>query len=201
MRLNVMAITLLFACQPEPDPPPVPGAMDVGTETLVQVEGHPVTRKMLDVSLSHGPEAQRQRIKDDIEEQKNLLETLAYAELLYHKAIDAKLHEDPDVLDAMAVAQREIMANIMIEKLAADRITAAEVQARYDALGSRLNRPNVRIHHILVEREDKAKALVEQLQAGTLDFLDAAKRHSIDSGVAEHGGDLGWTIRPPIREL
>lgn len=201
MRPNVMAIALLCACTPEPPPTPVPGTMDIGDQVLVTVDGHPVTRKMLDVSLSHGPETQRDAIRNDPDEQRKLLETLAYAELLYHRAVEANVHDDPAVLDAMALAQREIMANIMIEKIAAEKITDEAVQQRYEALGSRLDRPNARVHHILVEREDQAKDLVKAIKAGEVDFLDAARDNSIDTGIETHGGDLGWTVRPPIREL
>jgi peptidyl-prolyl cis-trans isomerase C len=48
----------------------------------------------------------------------------------------------------------------------------------------------VRARHILVESEDEAKAILEQLKGGA-DFATVAKEKSKDPGAAE-GGDLGY---------
>jgi peptidyl-prolyl cis-trans isomerase C len=48
----------------------------------------------------------------------------------------------------------------------------------------------VRARHILVDNEDEAKAIVDQLRAGG-DFAAIAKEKSKDPGGAE-GGDLGY---------
>ena len=48
----------------------------------------------------------------------------------------------------------------------------------------------VRARHILVENEDEAKALLDQLKGGA-DFATLAKEKSKDPGAAE-GGDLGY---------
>jgi peptidyl-prolyl cis-trans isomerase C len=48
----------------------------------------------------------------------------------------------------------------------------------------------VRARHILVDNEDEAKAIVEQIKAGG-DFAAIAKEKSKDPGAAE-GGDLGY---------
>ncbi len=48
----------------------------------------------------------------------------------------------------------------------------------------------MRARHILVETEDEAKAILEQLKAGA-DFATLAKEKSKDPGAAD-GGDLGY---------
>jgi peptidyl-prolyl cis-trans isomerase C len=48
----------------------------------------------------------------------------------------------------------------------------------------------VRARHILVENEDEAKAIVDQLRGGA-DFATLAKEKSKDPGAAD-GGDLGY---------
>src|ERR1700739_5083039 len=48
----------------------------------------------------------------------------------------------------------------------------------------------VHARHILVEGEDEAKAIIEQLKGGA-DFAKLAKEKSKDPGAAE-GGDLGY---------
>lgn len=51
-----------------------------------------------------------------------------------------------------------------------------------------------RSSHILFKKEDEATAqdVLAQIQAGTLDFAEAAKEYSTDTGSAEKGGDVGW---------
>ncbi len=51
-----------------------------------------------------------------------------------------------------------------------------------------------RSSHILFDVNDKetAQSVLDQINAGTLDFADAAKEYSTDTGSAENGGDVGW---------
>src|SRR2546422_929296 len=58
------------------------------------------------------------------------------------------------------------------------------------AVKSMAGQEEVRARHILVEGEDEAKAIIEQLKGGA-DFATLAKEKSKDPGAAE-GGDLGY---------
>ena len=51
-----------------------------------------------------------------------------------------------------------------------------------------------RSSHILFASEDtdKAQQVLDQINAGTLSFEDAAKQYSTDESSAENGGDVGW---------
>jgi peptidyl-prolyl cis-trans isomerase C len=59
-----------------------------------------------------------------------------------------------------------------------------------EAVRSLAGQEEVRARHILVEGEDEAKAILEQLKGGA-DFATLAKEKSKDPGAAE-GGDLGY---------
>ena len=48
-----------------------------------------------------------------------------------------------------------------------------------------------RARHILVEKEEDAKALIEQIKGGAK-FEELAKKNSKDPGSAENGGDLDF---------
>lgn len=71
-------------------------------------------------------------------------------------------------------------------------VTEAEAKAEYDKLKAEAG-TGMEYHarHILVEKEDDAKALIAQLQKGAK-FEELAKKNSKDPGSAEHGGDLDW---------
>ena len=60
-----------------------------------------------------------------------------------------------------------------------------ENRANYDT------EEQVQASHILVETEDEAREILEELAAGT-DFALLAREHSLDTGSAAAGGDLGW---------
>ena len=51
-----------------------------------------------------------------------------------------------------------------------------------------------RASHILFEAGDEATAqeVLDKLRSGELDFAEAAKTYSTDTGSAEQGGDVGW---------
>lgn len=51
-----------------------------------------------------------------------------------------------------------------------------------------------RSSHILFDINDKEKAqnVLDQLNAGTIDFASAAEEYSTDTGSAQNGGDVGW---------
>lgn len=51
-----------------------------------------------------------------------------------------------------------------------------------------------RSSHILFSEDDEATAqeVLDKINAGELDFADAAKEYSTDTASAENGGDVGW---------
>ena len=71
-------------------------------------------------------------------------------------------------------------------------ITDADIKAEYDksvaAIGGE---KEYKARHILVDKEDQAKALIAQLKKGAK-FDALAKKNSKDTGSAANGGDLDW---------
>lgn len=51
-----------------------------------------------------------------------------------------------------------------------------------------------RSSHILFDMNDQetAQSVLDQINAGALDFAEAAKEYSTDTGSAQNGGDVGW---------
>jgi peptidyl-prolyl cis-trans isomerase C len=94
-------------------------------------------------------------------------------------------------------AQMELARqSIMIRELFADYakknpVTDAEAQAEYDKFKAQNSGTEYRARHILVEKEDEAKALIKQLNGGAK-FEDLAAKNSKDPGSAANGGDLDF---------
>ena len=85
---------------------------------------------------------------------------------------------------------------ILIRSLFADYqkknpISDEEIKAEYDKFAAANSGKEYRARHILVEKEDKAKAIIAQLKKGAK-FEDIAKKESKDPGSGANGGDLDW---------
>jgi peptidyl-prolyl cis-trans isomerase C len=85
---------------------------------------------------------------------------------------------------------------ILIRELFADfqkknPVTDAEIQAEYDKFAAANGGKEYRARHILVEKEDEAKAIIADLKKGGK-FEDIAKKASKDPGSGANGGDLDW---------
>ena len=70
-------------------------------------------------------------------------------------------------------------------------VTDAEAKAEYDKFKAQASGTEYRARHILVEKEEDAKALIAKIKAGEK-FEDLAKANSKDTGSAENGGDLDF---------
>ncbi len=92
---------------------------------------------------------------------------------------------------ALENEHRALYASVEIDAVTAQDISDADIQAAYDAqYGNLPPEPEFNASHILVETEDEAKAIVEQLNNGA-DFAALAKEKSTGPS-GPNGGELGW---------
>jgi peptidyl-prolyl cis-trans isomerase C len=72
-------------------------------------------------------------------------------------------------------------------------VTDADVQKEYERARSQTGDKEYRARHILVETEEQAKSLIDELKKGGK-FEDLATKSSKDPGSAQRGGDLDWNV-------
>ncbi|MFC4769885.1 peptidylprolyl isomerase [Effusibacillus consociatus] len=87
-----------------------------------------------------------------------------------------------------------IRTKLLLDKLATKdvKLSEEEIKKYYDQNKSNLSeKEQVKARHILVEKEDEAKAILEQIKKGE-DFAKLAKEKSKDKSSGEKGGDLGF---------
>ena len=85
---------------------------------------------------------------------------------------------------------------ILIRELFADYqkknpVTDADLKGEYDKFVAANGGKEYKARHILVEKEDEAKAIIASLKRGGK-FEDIAKKQSKDPGSGANGGDLDW---------
>jgi len=86
-----------------------------------------------------------------------------------------------------AILIRELITNFQ----KTNPVTDAEIQAEYDKFAAANSGKEYRARHILVEKEDQAKAIIASIKKGAK-FEDIAKKQSKDPGSGANGGDLDW---------
>ena len=92
----------------------------------------------------------------------------------------------------LANQRRDYLVRSVMERAADFEPTDAEIEAAY-AIAFPADTPIIEYDadHILLESEDDAKAVIEELNNGG-DFTKLAAERSTDTGSAPSGGDLGW---------
>lgn len=112
-------------------------------------------------------------------------------EILIQEADRLGLSNSPDVKSQVEMARQ----SIVIRALVADHVKKfpikdADLKAEYDKFKAQAGDKEYHARHILVEKEDEAKAILAKLKGGAK-FEDLAKQ-SKDPGSAANGGDLDW---------
>jgi peptidyl-prolyl cis-trans isomerase C len=112
--------------------------------------------------------------------------------IMVAQAADKKnLADNPDFKRRLAFLRNKLLMGYELQQEAKTALTDQALHQTYDeAVKSMAGQEEVRARHILVQGEDEAKAILEQLKKGA-DFATLAKEKSKDPGAAD-GGDLGY---------
>ncbi len=120
-------------------------------------------------------------------------EELIARELFVQEAEKKGLGRDPRVLSDVDSARQDILIRALIrDHLEKNAPTDAEIKAEYDKLKGESGEKEYKARHILVEKEDEARGIIDKLQKGAK-FEELAKQ-SKDTGSAAMGGDLDWNV-------
>ena len=120
-----------------------------------------------------------------------LLDQMVDREALVIEAQKEGLDKDPQVQRAISRASDTVLQNAILSRTIAPSVTDAALHAKYDAeYANKPGEQEVHAQHILVDNEDQAKKIIEQLNKGG-DFAALAKANSKDP-AAQNGGDLGF---------
>jgi len=112
--------------------------------------------------------------------------------ILVAQAADKKnISDNPDFKRRLAFMRTKLLMGFELQDEAKAALSDEALHQTYDeAVRSMGGQEEVRARHILVDSEDEAKALLDQIKAGG-DFASLAKDKSKDPGAAT-GGDLGY---------
>jgi peptidyl-prolyl cis-trans isomerase C len=119
-------------------------------------------------------------------------EELVNREVLAQAAARRGLDKNPDIAAQMQMASQAVLVRALFEsEVKANPITDAQLQREYETFKSSMGANEYKVRHILVDKEDDAKAIIAELNKGG-DFAKIAKEKSKDPGSKDNGGDLDW---------
>ena len=123
-----------------------------------------------------------------------LKEEVIARELFMQEASRLGLDASEDFKTQMELTRQTILIRELFGMFQKNNpVTDADIQAEYDKFTAANSGKEYRARHILVEKEEQAKAIIASLKRGAK-FDDIAKKQSKDPGSGAKGGDLDWAV-------
>jgi peptidyl-prolyl cis-trans isomerase C len=164
-------------------------ALPAAAQNVAIVNGKPVPKARVDMLASQL--AKSGRIMNN-EMQGQLKDEVIAREIFMQEAQKRGLDASDDFKAQMELARQTILIReLFADYQKANPVTDADVKAEYDKFAAANSGKEYKARHILVEKEDEAKAIIASLKKGGK-FEDIAKKQSKDPVSGANGGDLDW---------
>jgi len=172
---------------------PVSAADDKAAETkdpvVAVVNGENITASEINEARSRLPQQYQQLPVQVVFTV--LLDSVIDSRLVANAARAANTAEDPVYQRALKRIENQLLEQVYLSRYLESKVTDAAQQVRYlEMLHAAKGKQEVQARHILVEKEEDAKALIAELDKGA-EFEKLAKERSIGPSASK-GGDLGF---------
>lgn len=159
------------------------------SQNVAIVNGKPISKARVE-ALAEQVKRSGRPVSPEMEGQ--LKEEVIAREIFMQEAQVRGLDVTEDYKNQIELARQAILIRALFSDYQTKNpVTDAEIKAEYDKFAAANSGKEFKARHILVEKEDKAKAIIAQLKKGGK-FEDIAKKESKDPGSGAKGGDLDW---------
>jgi peptidyl-prolyl cis-trans isomerase C len=159
-------------------------------QNIAVVNGKAVPKAKYDALLNQVVTQGRQQRTPQLEQQ--VRDEVVLREIFLQEAEKRGLQGSADYRQQIEFARQQLLIRELFNDYQKKNpVKDADIQAEYEKVKGQNTGKEYRARHILVEKEDDAKALVAQIKGGAK-FEDLAKKSSKDPGSAQNGGDLDW---------
>jgi peptidyl-prolyl cis-trans isomerase C len=159
-------------------------------QNIATVNGKQVPKARVDTLMEQATKGGQQQRTPELEQR--VRDEVVIREIFMQEAETRGLAGTPDYQNQMELARQTILIRELFSDFQKKNpVTEQESRAEYDKFKGQSTGTEYRVRHILVEKEDQAKALIGRLKKGEK-FEDLAKKNSKDPGSAANGGDLDW---------
>lgn len=161
---------------------------------LAIVNGKEITDIAVEMFIRNLGQQKGQQFNSE-EGRKKVLEELIQQELLYADAIENSYDEDDEFLDRLDKIEEEMLKQYSVFKiLDSVKISDEEVNEYYkENKTSFFREATPKASHILVDSEDQANQIIDEINGG-LAFEEAARKYSTCPSK-QNGGDLGFFLK------
>ncbi len=120
-----------------------------------------------------------------------IIDEMVATEILRQEAIKQGINDRDEVKEQIKRQENNILINMLLtEKFSTLTFTDEELKAEYEKGTSASDSSEYKARHILLQSEDDAVAVIEELKKGE-NFIELVKEKS-QGPSAPNGGDLGW---------
>ena len=156
---------------------------------VATVNGKAIQQSLVDLAVRQGASSGR---PDTPETRQAIVEQLTMQAVVADAAVGKGLDKSEGIAEQIDAVRQSILANAYVQDYIKNNpVTDEALRAEYERIKATLTGSEYKARHILVEKEDEAKAIIAQLKKGAK-FEDIAKKQSKDPGSGAQGGDLGW---------
>ena len=159
-------------------------------QNVTTVNGKPVPKARVEALIQQVTKSGQQQRSPELETQ--VKDEVVRREIVTQAAEARGIPQSAEFKSQMEQARQMLLErNLMEDFRAKNPVSDADAQAEYDKFKAANTGSEYRARHILVEKEEDAKALIAQIKAGG-NFEELAKKNSKDTGSAANGGDLDF---------
>jgi peptidyl-prolyl cis-trans isomerase C len=162
-------------------------------QNIAIVNGKPVPKARADALIKQvqaQAATQGQQLPPDLDQR--VRDKLVMDEIFTQEAEKRGLAGTPEYKSQMEQARQAVLTQALLADFVKTHpVGDDEVKAEYEKFKAQSAGTEYRARHILVEKEDEAKALIAQIKGGA-SFEDLAKKNSKDPGSGAKGGDLDF---------
>ena len=167
--------------------------LNVQAQNIAIVNGKAVPKARVDAFIKQiqaQAAAQNQQLPPDLDQR--VRDKVVMDEIFSQEAERRGLAATPEYKQQMEQARQAVLLQALLSEYAKkNAVSDADIQAEYDKFKAQASGTEYRARHILVEKEDEAKALITQIKGGA-SFEELAKKNSKDPGSGANGGDLDF---------
>jgi peptidyl-prolyl cis-trans isomerase C len=167
----------------------LPARAEDANPVLAKVNGQEIRQS--DVTLAEEELGPSLAQMDPATKKENVLGFLIDMKIVAKAAEDKKIEDNEDFKKRLAFTRNRLLMDSLLASEGKAATTDEAMKKVYEEASKQItSEQEVHARHILVETEDEAKAVEEELKKGA-DFAELAKKKSKDPGASD-GGDLGF---------